>query len=191
MACRLFICARFTVNWTIFQTFHSTESYWKMPSAKFSLFCLSPYVFSVCNFPNATPHDDVLEGNFSATPVKYERDIQKEIGLLTPTIGSLSLRWLCIAFLGSPNTKLHASVDFAWWRHFPRYWPFVRGIHRSPVYWFFVRGIHRSAVNSPKRPGTRSFDVFFHLCLNKRLSKQSRHWWFEAPYRSLRRHCNG
>ena len=39
-------------------------------------------------------------------------------------------------------------------------------------------------------PVTRSFDVFFHLCLNKLLSKQSWGWWFETPSRSLRRHCN-
>ena len=37
--------------------------------------------------------------------------------------------------------------------------------------------------------GTRSFDVFFGLRLNKRLSKQSRRWWFGKPLRSLWRHC--
>ena len=31
-----------------------------------------------------------------------------------------------------------------------------------------------------QRPVTRSFDVFFDLRLNKRLSKQSRGWWFET-----------
>ena len=40
------------------------------------------------------------------------------------------------------------------------------------------------------RPVTRCFDVFFDLCLNKRLSKQSWGWWFETPSRSLWRHCN-
>ena len=40
------------------------------------------------------------------------------------------------------------------------------------------------------RPVTRSFDVFFDLRLNKRLSKQSWGWWFEAPSRSLWRNCN-
>ena len=40
------------------------------------------------------------------------------------------------------------------------------------------------------RPVTRSFDVFFDLCLNKRLSKQSRRCWFETPSRSLSRHFN-
>ena len=59
-------------------------------------------------------------------------------------------------------------------KHFPRYWPFVRGIHWWPS----------------QRPVTRSFDVFFDLRLNKRLSKQSWGWWFETPSRSLWRHCN-
>ena len=36
-----------------------------------------------------------------------------------------------------------------------------------------------------QRPVTRSFDVFFGLCLNKRLSKQSICRWFETPSRSL------
>ena len=37
---------------------------------------------------------------------------------------------------------------------------------------------------------TRNFDVFFDLCLNKRLSKQSRRRWFETSSWSLWRHCN-
>ena len=47
------------------------------------------------------------------------------------------------------------------------------------------------AGNSPvtgafpsQRPVTRSFGVFFDLCLNKRLSKQSWGWWFEMSSRS-------
>ena len=41
-----------------------------------------------------------------------------------------------------------------------------------------------------QRPVTLSFDVFFGLCLNKRLSKQPCGWWFETPSWSLWRHCN-
>ena len=37
---------------------------------------------------------------------------------------------------------------------------------------------------------TRSYDVFFALSLNKRLSKHSKRRWFETPSRSLWRHCN-
>ena len=52
------------------------------------------------------------------------------------------------------------------------------------------------AGNSPvtgftQRPVARSFDVFFDLCLNKRLSKQSLGWWFETPSGSfIWRYCN-
>ena len=48
------------------------------------------------------------------------------------------------------------------------------------------------AGNSPvtsgfpaQRPVTRSFEFFFELRPNKRLSKQSLGWWFETPTRSL------
>ena len=54
------------------------------------------------------------------------------------------------------------------------------------------------AGNSPvpgefptQRPVTRSFDVFFDLGPNKRLSKHSKRWWFEAQSSSLWRHRNG
>ena len=57
--------------------------------------------------------------------------------------------------------------DVIKWKHFPRYWPFVRGIHRSR--WI-----------PAQRPVTRSFDGFFDLRLNKRLSKQLWGWWFET-----------
>ena len=53
------------------------------------------------------------------------------------------------------------------------------------------------AGNSPvpgefptQRPVTQSFDVFFDLRLNKRLSKQWWGWWFETPSRPLWRHRN-
>ena len=39
-------------------------------------------------------------------------------------------------------------------------------------------------------PVTRSFDVFFDLRLNKRLSKQSWGWWFKMLSRPLWSHCN-
>ena len=53
------------------------------------------------------------------------------------------------------------------------------------------------AGNSPttsqfpaQRPMTRGFDVFYHLRLNKRLSKQSWGWWFQTSLRPWWRHCN-
>ena len=53
------------------------------------------------------------------------------------------------------------------------------------------------AGNSPvsgefpaQRPVTRSFDIFFDLRLNKRLSKQSWGWWFETLSHPLWCQCN-
>ena len=42
-----------------------------------------------------------------------------------------------------------------------------------------------------QRPVMRSFDIFFDLRLNKRLSQQSGGWWFEMPSHPLWRYCNG
>ena len=70
----------------------------------------------------------------------------------------------------------------SWWRHqmetFSALLAFCVG--NSPVTGEFPS----------QRPVTRSFDVFFDLRLNKRLSKQSWGWWFETPSRSLWHHCN-
>ena len=69
-----------------------------------------------------------------------------------------------------------------WWRHqmetFSAFLALCAG--NSPVTGEFPA----------QRPETRSFDVFFDLRLNKRLSKQSWGWWFETPSWSLWRHCN-
>ena len=71
------------------------------------------------------------------------------------------------------------QFEKSWWRHqidaFSRYWPFVRGIHRS-------------LVNSPHKGQWRG--ALMICALNKRLSKQWWGWWFETPSRSLWRHCN-
>ena len=58
---------------------------------------------------------------------------------------------------------------------FPRDWPFVRGIHRSPV-------------DSTHKGQWRGALILYPL-LNKRLSKQWRRWWLETPSRSLWRLC--
>ena len=72
--------------------------------------------------------------------------------------------------------SVHADVIK--WKHFLRYWTFVRGIQRSPVI-SLNRGQWRGAL------------IFFDLRLNKRLSKQSIRRWFETALRSLRRHWKG
>ena len=53
-------------------------------------------------------------------------------------------------------------------------------VENSPVTGEFV--IQRTVI--------RSFDVFYDVHLNMRLSKQSWVWWFDTPSRPLRRRCN-
>ena len=46
------------------------------------------------------------------------------------------------------------------------------------------------AGNSPHKGQWREAFMFFLICLNKRLSKQSWRRWFDTPWRSLWRPCN-
>ena len=76
----------------------------------------------------------------------------------------------------------HDISSYSWWRHQME---------------AFSALLANCAGNSPvtgefpaQRPVTRSFDVFFDLRLNKRLSKQSWGEWFETSSRSLCRHYN-
>ena len=62
--------------------------------------------------------------------------------------------WRILLLLG----YLRVHSDFLWrhgdvikWKHFPRYWPFLRGIHRSPV-------------NSPHKSQWRGALMFSAIC---------------------------
>ena len=67
---------------------------------------------------------------------------------------------------------LQYSVVLSWWRHqmetFSALLALCAGI--SPV----------TSEFPSQKTVTQSFDVFFDLCLNKRLSKKSRRQWFET-----------
>ena len=81
------------------------------------------------------------------------------------------------SFLKPEVSKLYQT----WWRHQIETFSALLAIcaGNSPVTGEF----------SSQRPVTRSFDVFYNLRLNKRLSKPWG-WWFETPSCSLWRHCN-
>ena len=71
------------------------------------------------------------------------------------------------------------TVQWSWWRHEMETFSALLALCEGNPPVTFTNGV------------TRSFDVFFDLCLSKRLSKESRRRWFETPSRSLWRHCNG
>ena len=70
----------------------------------------------------------------------------------------------------------------SWWRHQMETFSVLLAIcaGNSPVTGEFPT----------QRPVTRSFDVYFDLRPNERLSKQSRGWWFETLSSPLWRHRN-
>ena len=74
------------------------------------------------------------------------------------------------------------SMNCPWWRHQVETFSALLAIfaENSPVPGEFPA----------QRPVARSFDVFFDLRLNKRLSKQWWGWWFETLSHPLWRHCN-
>ena len=76
-----------------------------------------------------------------------------------------------------------ATAVVTWWRHRMETYSALLAIcaGNSPVPGEFPS----------QRPVTRSFDVFFDLRPNKRLSKQSCGWWIETPPCSLWCQCNG
>ena len=85
---------------------------------------------------------------------------------VTSTVGytcTFSLR-----LLSSPGSFIHDDVIK--WKHFPRYWPFVRGIHRSPV-------------NSPHKGLWRGALMFSLICawINR--------WVNNREAGDLRRYC--
>ena len=104
----------------------------------------------------------------------------ENIFIKTSDVHNYSTRQADTLYVQYASAKKNAAHDdVIKWKHFPRYWPFYAG--NSPVHGEFPT----------QRPVTRSFDVFFDLRLNKRLSKQSWGWWSEKPSSSLWRHRNG
>ena len=89
--------------------------------------------------------------------------------------------WTMAAIWSRPQCVNHYRF-WSWWRHQMETFSALLALcaENSPVTGEFPS----------QRPVTQSFDVFFDLRLNKRLSKHSRRRWFETPSCSLLRHSN-
>ena len=100
----------------------------------------------------------------------------------------LMIMQCCLYFVnvGNCNFDLHMIFSvrcaehqlFSWWRHQME----MEAFSALLALWAGYSPV--TGEFPSQRPVTRSFDVFFDLCLNKRLSKQSWVWWFETPSRS-------
>ena len=98
--------------------------------------------------------------------------------------------WRAFVTIRKPYISFHVDLqgtldtqtshdDVIKWKHFPRYWPFVRGIHRSPV-------------NSPHKGQWHGFFMFSLICvwINGWVNNRRQGWWFETLSCPLWRHCN-
>ena len=100
----------------------------------------------------------------------------------------------------------YRNLNFPWWPKYMFHPSFYQRIcievKRTKSWWrhqmeTFSALLAICARNSPvtgefpaQRPVRRSFDVFFYLSPNKRLSKQPWGWWFRTPSCPLWRHNN-
>ena len=117
--------------------------------------------------------------------VSFANDIAQIIPLAW-LVNMISSVWIYNIILGHLPSCLIPCMVFighwvhSWWRHQTETLILVICAGNSPVTGEFPA----------QRPVTRSFDIFFDLHLNKRLSKQSWGWWFDTPSLPLWRHCN-
>ena len=115
----------------------------------------------------------IIQDQMAVTPIKREQDYAVSIGVHP---------YVCLDTWASSSVHNVQKTALSWWRH-------------QMETFFALLSIY--AGNSPitgefpaQRPVTRSFDVFFDMRLDERLSKQSRGWWFETPSCSSWRKSN-
>ena len=93
------------------------------------------------------------------------------------------------AFCHYLNFSIHISLrsninrkHLSWWRHQMETFSALLAICAG--------NLPATGEFPTQRPVTRSFDVYFYLLPNERLSKQWWGWWFETLSSPLRRHRN-
>ena len=78
-----------------------------------------------------TRNPELLSKSMSDFPINLVQGMGARI------YASQAQRWrcTCIVYVWDRTNKclIMRRDDVIKWKHFPRYWPFVRGIHRSPV----------------------------------------------------------
>ena len=114
---------------------------------------------------------------------KLVSDIPRELSTFLPRITwRNTFMFMYLQQLPSPLQHYYFWIASPWWRHQME---------------TFSASLAICAGNSPvsgefpaQRPVTRSFDVFFDLRLDGRLSKHSWGWWLETPSCPLWRQSN-
>ena len=98
------------------------------------------------------------------------------------------------------HTHIHTPPWCPWWKqdespYDPVQWSYTWWHYQMDTFFALLALLSGNSLVTGEfpavhRPVTRSFDVFFVLCVNIRLNKQSWDWWFGTPQHSLWRHCD-
>ena len=96
--------------------------------------------------PCPSVHRDNVLNMFIALPYRSGHD---GAAVMLPRF---VIKWLQNQLTKRPHLSDMNHDDIIKWKHFPRYWPFVRGIHRSPV-------------NSPHKGQWRGALMFSLICV--------------------------
>ena len=115
------------------------------------------YIIRFCNFPSQIWRTAICENigsrrnydSFSAYGCQHRSKF--DINRLVRHSSSDST-YVTFQIQYIPRSKHMAHDDVMKWKHFPRYWPFVRGIHWSPV-------------NSPHKGQWRGALMFSLICV--------------------------
>ena len=95
---------------------------------------------------------DILQHNVKRTNQRYNVTYPIERNGHQFLVVIVHLPWCPSHCRLAITTKVVLHDDVMKWKHFPRYWPFVRGIHRSPV-------------NSPHKGQWRGALMFSLICV--------------------------
>ena len=141
-------------NMSLSHAFIQSQRSWPVITSKFC-----KRIISICQFRNVvgvTKHHSLISPSatilmlqwFVIDYLNYISQLRPQLKV-TPTPVQICCRWFRntashlkdreLVFDDTHNTRLRYYLttalpqdDVIKWKHFPRYWPFVRGIHRSP-----------------------------------------------------------
>ena len=111
----------------------------------------------MAELPSFSPpaSESTLQYRTSSVIFLTEQELSHVYGSAYIYIPKYIARLLCATSAGLQHTVIWIPSfhdDVIKWKHFPRYWPFVRGIHRSPV-------------NSPHKGQWRGALMFSLICV--------------------------
>ena len=153
---------------------------------KHESFALLAFVRGIHRWPVNSPHKGLVTRKCSQlmTSSWWQRSSWPRVG------DGRGLPLIIVPDIMAPDRFRQILETILLPRHFVKYDDVIKWKHFPPT--GHLCGEFTGPGEFPtQRPVTRSFDDFFDLRPNKRLSKQPWGWWLETPSWSLWRQCNG